>query len=87
MHLACTFLIKREGEDDMQGTLAERIEYGRRIRSAADNLVARFGQNALATAESDAGRFGLTESEAAFLAAVSDRVARIAASGTMSRVA
>lgn len=71
----------------MQGTLLERIEYGRRIRSAADRLLEQHGAQAAEEAARQADRFGLTEAEAAFLAAVADRVARLSAFGPMAEVA
>lgn len=71
----------------MQRTLVDRIEYGRRIRSAADALLARHGAAAAAEAAREAGRFGLTPAEAAFRAAVAERVARLAAAAPMAEVA
>ena len=71
----------------MQRTLLERIEYGRRIRSEADRLIAAHGDCAAEEAARQAARFGLTAVDAAFLAAVADRVARLGGTAAMAEVA
>jgi hypothetical protein len=71
----------------MQRTLVDRIEYGRRIRSEADRLIAEHGAGAAEEAARQAGRFGLTAADAAFLAAVADRVARLGTVAPMAEVA
>ncbi len=71
----------------MQRTLVERIEYGRRIRSEADRLIAEHGERAAEEAARQAAKFGLTEADAAFLASVADRVARLTRVAVMAEVA
>ncbi len=66
---------------------ADRIAYGRKIQSEAENLVVSHGVHAIQAASERARAPGLTMDDEAFRRAVEERVARLTGATRSDRVA